>query len=55
MKHNAVAADRVRAEIAEHHVSSISTTTAIHVMILFLLPRILLVLSQTRFAEIHIP
>lgn len=55
MEHNAVAANRVRAEIAEHDASSVSATTAFHIVIFFLLPRILLVLGQTRFAEIHKP
>ena len=54
VKHDAVAADRVRAEVAEHDVAAITAAAAVNVMVVVALPRVLIVLCQTRLAQIHV-
>lgn len=54
MEHDAVAADRVRAEVAENDVASITAAAAVNVMIIVAFPCVLVVLRQTRLAQIHV-
>ena len=55
MKHNAITADRVGAEIAQHDIPAISAAPTVDIMIIILLPLVFLVFLETRSAEIHEP
>ena len=54
MEHDAVATDRVRAEVAENDVASVTAAAAVNIMVIVAFPRVLVVLRQTRLAQIHV-